>query len=84
MDGWATDATTVFDAAEGVDVTNLYGGDPDEAQPEAEAPAPAPAPAPSQPATYTWADIPAAPVVSAVEGVEVDPDLNLRPGEMPN
>jgi hypothetical protein len=70
------DETSVFDVTAPVD--------PTERAPVAAEPSPWPGDGdePAPPATLapplTWADVPSTPVVSAVEGVEVDPDLRWR------
>jgi hypothetical protein len=74
MDGWPVDATVAFDADAGVDATTLFG------EPTADAVVEMPRHTPPSPPS--WADMPTGPVVSSVEGVEIDPDVGRR-GEVP-
>jgi hypothetical protein len=74
MDGGAVDATVPFGAPTTADPTLVFGDDADRDEPEDQAPAPVPPAAPPP----SWIDIPVGPVVSSVQGVEVDPDVGRR------
>jgi hypothetical protein len=69
----AVDATVPFESASPVDPTHVMPG-ADEVRPSE----PPVTPPPAVVAPPAWSDLPVEPVVSSVQGVEIDPDVGRR------